>query len=107
MSQGSFGLMMNILFDVRSSSSRALLIAERGVVCKLIHDYFGFCLTIPLVLLVFRNQEISVQEQLDLGRYYGPLHKHAAAAMPKDPALEELLGTRSILCKHMVVTILM
>ncbi|KAF8890434.1 hypothetical protein BD779DRAFT_1622555 [Infundibulicybe gibba] len=35
----------------------ALLIAERGVV-------------------FFRDQELNIEEQLELGRYFGPLHKH-------------------------------
>ncbi|KAJ3806324.1 alpha-ketoglutarate-dependent sulfonate dioxygenase [Lentinula lateritia] len=42
----------------------ALLVAERGVV-------------------FFRDQEINIQEQLDLARYFGPLHKHATTPIPK------------------------
>jgi len=48
----------------------ALLIAERGVV-------------------FFRDQEISIQEQLELARHFGPLHKHASTPVPKEPGLEE------------------
>jgi sulfonate dioxygenase len=42
----------------------ALLVAERGVV-------------------FFRDQEINIEEQLDLARYFGPLHKHATTPIPK------------------------
>ncbi|KAF9565351.1 alpha-ketoglutarate-dependent sulfonate dioxygenase [Agrocybe pediades] len=42
----------------------ALLIAERGVV-------------------FFRDQEINIHEQLDLARYFGPLHKHATTPIPR------------------------
>ncbi|KAJ4477359.1 alpha-ketoglutarate-dependent sulfonate dioxygenase [Lentinula aciculospora] len=42
----------------------ALLVAERGVV-------------------FFRDQEINIHEQLDLARYFGPLHKHATTPIPK------------------------
>ncbi|RDB19246.1 putative alpha-ketoglutarate-dependent sulfonate dioxygenase [Hypsizygus marmoreus] len=49
----------------------ALLVAQRGVV-------------------YFRNQDLNVHEQLDLGRYFGPLHKHTSAAIPARPGLEEV-----------------
>lgn len=49
----------------------ALLVAERGVV-------------------FFRDQEINIHEQLDLARYFGPLHKHATTPVPKEPGLEEV-----------------
>jgi len=42
----------------------ALLVAERGVV-------------------FFRDQEINIYEQLELGRYFGPLHKHATTPIPR------------------------
>ncbi|KAF7773363.1 hypothetical protein Agabi119p4_5530 [Agaricus bisporus var. burnettii] len=42
----------------------ALLVAERGVV-------------------FFRDQEIDIHQQLELGRHFGPLHKHATTPMPK------------------------
>ncbi|KAI3607882.1 alpha-ketoglutarate-dependent taurine dioxygenase [Moniliophthora roreri] len=48
----------------------ALLVAERGVV-------------------FFRDQEINIHEQLDLARYFGPLHKHATTPIPKN-GLEEV-----------------
>ncbi|KAE9115362.1 hypothetical protein PF010_g9363 [Phytophthora fragariae] len=43
----------------------ALLIAHRGVV-------------------FFRDQEITMEQQLELGRYYGPLHTHQNLGHPKD-----------------------
>jgi len=48
----------------------ALLIAERGVV-------------------FFRDQEININEQLDLARHFGPLHKHATTPIPRN-GLEEV-----------------
>ncbi|KAG2507400.1 hypothetical protein BBO99_00009446 [Phytophthora kernoviae] len=42
----------------------ALLIAERGVV-------------------FFRDQEINIEQQLELGRYYGPLHVHQNLGHPE------------------------
>ncbi|CAE6500687.1 unnamed protein product [Rhizoctonia solani] len=48
----------------------ALLVAERGAVCK--------------------NQSASIHELLSLGRYYGPLHKHPTTGVPKEPGLEEV-----------------
>ncbi|KAI0067302.1 alpha-ketoglutarate-dependent sulfonate dioxygenase [Artomyces pyxidatus] len=55
----------------RQKDELALLIAERGVV-------------------FFRDQEISIHEQLALTRYWGPLHKHATTPVPKEPGLEEV-----------------
>ncbi|PCH42062.1 TauD-domain-containing protein [Wolfiporia cocos MD-104 SS10] len=49
----------------------ALLCAERGVV-------------------FFRDQEISIREQLELARHFGPLHKHATTPVPREPGLEEV-----------------
>ncbi|KAK7682626.1 hypothetical protein QCA50_014426 [Cerrena zonata] len=49
----------------------ALLVAERGVV-------------------FFRDQEISIHEQLELARHFGPLHKHATTPIPREPGLEEV-----------------
>ncbi|CCM01507.1 uncharacterized protein FIBRA_03563 [Fibroporia radiculosa] len=49
----------------------ALLVAERGVV-------------------FFRDQEISIHEQLELARHFGPLHKHATTPVPREPGLEEV-----------------
>ncbi|KAL1949619.1 hypothetical protein VTO73DRAFT_8500 [Trametes versicolor] len=49
----------------------SLLIAERGVV-------------------FFRDQEISIQEQLQLARHFGPLHKHATTPVPREAGLEEV-----------------
>ncbi|KXS11270.1 tfdA family taurine dioxygenase [Gonapodya prolifera JEL478] len=58
------GLQLNKLTD-QQKDELALLAAERGVV-------------------FFRDQDISVKEQLDLGRYYGPLHFHPTTGAPKD-----------------------
>ena len=44
---------------------------------------------------VFRDQEISIREQLELGRYWGPLHKHATTPVPREPGLEEVHGKQS------------
>ncbi|KAN0092702.1 hypothetical protein V8E55_003486 [Tylopilus felleus] len=49
----------------------ALLVAERGVV-------------------FFRDQDLNIQEQLDIARHFGPLHKHATTPIPKEPGLEEV-----------------
>ncbi|KAF8589365.1 TauD-domain-containing protein [Ramaria rubella] len=49
----------------------ALLVAERGVV-------------------FFRNQEINIHEQLELARYFGPLHTHPTTPVPREPGLEEV-----------------
>ncbi|KAI0925647.1 hypothetical protein AcW1_008025 [Taiwanofungus camphoratus] len=60
-----------ILGLFRIFASSALLVAERGVV-------------------FFRDQEISIHEQLELARHFGPLHKHATTPIPKEPGLEEV-----------------
>ncbi|KAF8522539.1 hypothetical protein JB92DRAFT_2785388 [Gautieria morchelliformis] len=49
----------------------ALLVAERGVV-------------------FFRHQAINIHEQLNLARYFGPLHKHPTTPVPREPGLEEV-----------------
>jgi len=49
----------------------ALLVAERGVV-------------------FFRDQRLDVHQQLDLGRHFGRLHKHATTGIPREPGLEEV-----------------
>ncbi|KAG2739912.1 hypothetical protein P692DRAFT_20642209, partial [Suillus brevipes Sb2] len=40
--------------------------------------------------IVFRDQELSVHEQLDIARHFGPLHKHATTLVPREPGLEEV-----------------
>jgi len=55
----------------KAKDELALLVAERGVV-------------------FLRNQEINIHEQLEFGRYFGPLHKHATTPVPKQPGLEEV-----------------
>lgn len=64
------GIDLRQLTDVQKDEL-ALLVAERGVV-------------------FFRNQDISIHEQLDLARHFGPLHKHATTPIPKEPGLEEV-----------------
>ena len=39
---------------------------------------------------VFRDQPINIHEQLELGRHFGPLHKHATTGVPIEPGLEEV-----------------
>ncbi|KZT53673.1 alpha-ketoglutarate-dependent sulfonate dioxygenase [Calocera cornea HHB12733] len=41
-------------------------------------------------VVVLRNQPITIEEQLELGRYFGPLHKHATTPVPRQPGLEEV-----------------
>ncbi|KAJ3316149.1 hypothetical protein HDU93_004585, partial [Gonapodya sp. JEL0774] len=57
------GIQLNNLTD-KQKDELALLAAERGVV-------------------FFRDQDINVDEQLALGRYYGPLHTHHTTGSPK------------------------
>ncbi|KAJ3331358.1 hypothetical protein HDU93_009806, partial [Gonapodya sp. JEL0774] len=58
------GIQLSKLTD-QQKDELALLTAERGVV-------------------FFRDQDITIEEQLDLGRYYGPLHIHPTTGAPKD-----------------------
>jgi sulfonate dioxygenase len=48
------------------------------------------------VAQVFRSQDINIHEQLDLTRYWGPLHKHATTPVPKEPGLDEVHGQSSL-----------
>ncbi|GMF44668.1 unnamed protein product [Phytophthora fragariaefolia] len=57
------GLQLNELTDAQKDEL-ALLVAHRGVV-------------------FFRDQKISIEQQLDLGRYYGPLHVHQTVGHAK------------------------
>lgn len=41
-------------------------------------------------ILVFRDQEITIPQQLELGRHFGPLHKHATTPVPREAGLEEV-----------------
>ncbi|GMF26403.1 unnamed protein product [Phytophthora fragariaefolia] len=58
------GIQLHELTDAQRDEL-ALLVAHRGVV-------------------FFRDQEIDVDQQLELGRYYGPLHVHQNLGHPKD-----------------------
>ncbi|RLN94811.1 hypothetical protein BBJ28_00026908, partial [Nothophytophthora sp. Chile5] len=57
------GIQLHELTDVQKDEL-ALLVAERGVV-------------------FFRDQEITIDQQLELGRYYGPLHVHQNLGHPE------------------------
>lgn len=58
------GVQLHELTDAQKDEL-ALLIAQRGVV-------------------FFRDQEINVDQQVELGRYWGPLHVHQNLGHPKD-----------------------
>jgi hypothetical protein len=45
-----------------------------------------------IILPVFRNQPLDIHEQLELARYFGPLHKHATTPVPREPGLQEVHG---------------
>jgi len=65
------GISLSKLTD-RQKDELALLVAERGVV-------------------FFREQnDFGLKEQLELGRYFGPLHKHATTPVPKKEGLHEV-----------------
>jgi sulfonate dioxygenase len=55
---------------------------------------------------VFRDQEINIHEQLELGRHFGPLHKHATTGLPIEPGLEEVhrkwLGIHTHFCLSLI-----
>jgi sulfonate dioxygenase len=57
------GIQLHELSDAQKDEL-ALLVAERGVV-------------------FFRDQDITIDQQLDLGRYYGPLHIHQNYGHPE------------------------
>ncbi|KAF1335470.1 Poly adp-ribose, partial [Globisporangium splendens] len=57
------GIQLHELTDVQKDEL-ALLVAHRGVV-------------------FFRDQDITIDQQLDLGRYYGPLHIHQNLGHPE------------------------
>ena len=44
---------------------------------------------------VFENQDIAIEEQLELARHFGPLHKHATTAVPAKAGLDEVHGKLS------------
>lgn len=45
---------------------------------------------------VFRDQPLDIHEQLNLGRHFGPLHKHATTGEPREGGLDEVLGMRCL-----------
>lgn len=45
------------------------------------------------IVVVFRDQEMNIHEQLDVARYFGPLHKHPTRPTPIEPGLEEVDGS--------------
>lgn len=57
------GIQLHELTDAQRDEL-ALLVAQRGVV-------------------FLRDQEITIEQQLDLGRYYGPLHVHQTNGVPE------------------------
>ncbi|KAI0091130.1 TauD-domain-containing protein [Irpex rosettiformis] len=67
----------------------ALLVAERGVVCKFPLAFVTIT-SLDFYELVFRDQDISIRELLEFHRHYGPLHKHATTGIPREPGLEEV-----------------
>lgn len=43
--------------------------------------------------VVFRKQHtLTIEGQRDLGRHFGPLHKHATYAVPRRGDLDDLVG---------------
>ena len=52
------------------------------------------------LVIVFRDQELSIHEQLDIARHWGPLHKHATTPIPKEPGLEEVHGQSQTLLQR-------
>lgn len=48
--------------------------------------------TVLIGPIVFRNQAIDIHEQLELARYFGPLHKHPTTPVPRESGLEEVHG---------------
>lgn len=61
------------------------------------HQHHACVLTISPV---FRDQPLNIHEQLELARYFGPLHKHATGPVPQEPGLEEVQGQPSPLPSH-------
>ncbi|KAI5820937.1 hypothetical protein BZA77DRAFT_51109 [Pyronema omphalodes] len=68
--------------EVHGVSLKTLTDAQKNDLARLI-AYRG--------VVIFRDQhDFTVEDQLNLGRYFGTLHKHATTAVPKQPGLEEL-----------------
>lgn len=64
--------------------------AERGVVCGFFYSHEQRQGDLPIGK-VFRDQEIDIHQQLELARYFGPLHRHATTAIPRN-GLDEVHG---------------
>jgi alpha-ketoglutarate-dependent taurine dioxygenase len=69
--------------------SRALLVAQRGVVCT-----YDNSLTLDWALIaVFRKQHtFDIEAHRALGAHFGPLHKHATYAVPRRGDLDDVVG---------------
>ena len=69
--------------------ARALLVAQRGVVCT-----YGILLTLDWALIaVFRKQQtFDIEAHRALGAHFGPLHKHATYAVPRRGDLDDVVG---------------
>jgi len=42
------------------------------------------------IVVVFENQDMTIEEQLDFTRHFGPLHKHATTGLPLKGGLDEV-----------------
>jgi alpha-ketoglutarate-dependent taurine dioxygenase len=58
-------------------------------------------------LVVFRDQELSIHEQLDIARHFGPLHKHATTPVPREPGLEEVHGESDCSKNSVIVNVVL
>jgi sulfonate dioxygenase len=68
--------------EVHGVSLKTLTDAQKNDLARLI-AYRG--------VVIFRDQhDFTIDDQLELGRYFGKLHKHATTAVPKRPGLEEV-----------------
>uniref|UniRef100_K3W7K6 TauD/TfdA-like domain-containing protein n=1 Tax=Globisporangium ultimum (strain ATCC 200006 / CBS 805.95 / DAOM BR144) TaxID=431595 RepID=K3W7K6_GLOUD len=74
------GIQLHELTDAQKDEL-ALLIAHRGVV-------------------FFRDQDITIDQQLDLGRYYGPLHIHQNLGHPEVVVVQNSVETSAVVAKN-------
>jgi len=69
--------------------NRALLVAQRGVVCT----YGLFFIVYRADGLVWRKQHtFDIESHRALGAHFGPLHKHATYAVPRRGDLDDVVG---------------